>query len=1795
MDSIPHHIRSQIVGILRYYTFQFDLCKCNSTITAAIQIDRVVSMSTSCVTLEGSIIQTGSHMDSNFLGFSLVSKQCQHEKITKVNLVVSSEQWSHCIRNHQKVAVIGAKVSGNTVDVTSYSAGIIPLFEESNRLRSDVISGELFSGGFSGWSQVFAKLMKNDKSIFHRWALDKEVLCRQMYTNSYHVPVTAFDASVCHEAIEQQIQKGVNPHIFFHSPIEQLWWCCFATSMATDLITWSPPCPPWSEANVGQGFARSDGLILVHAIAILAILKPKVWVMVMENVKTMQHHRHFDLIRALIHWAGFKIRWITSLNLEEKVPHRRERLLILATHVHTDSLCHHLCLPWPETPKPSLGSYHAICELNDFWKGMALLSSDELSLYLDPRYLPHRVSESQGSKRTHVDVGAYRFRSPDQSASCFLTTYGMPLTMDFGLIAKGGLYGSLLCLGDSVRKFTAPEICILLGVIVPTWIPGNIRDCTQLLGNAIAVPHAAIAIANALMFLIPQKLDMTVHDLFAMIVSPKLDGTNIKIEDTGDGFWLTLMEPNESSIPATIPMRHFGMIKVISPVDEYNIECENGINIMRLLSCLTGPSIPGIIKMRLQNFEDQFVALNCHSVMPDHCIETHTNVPSRLVLSELAFLVASDGSNFVFVLSRHGLVGIHRSVDLTCRDVLDILTQKGSENFLDSKLVSLIGNIHDDLDSPPDFVFLLDANSPRWIFKSEFVNFRLHENKGCFECTHHHLELKNFIQFSHKHGLLGHIRALGWNFSTDMIADISHAKVGMLHPSGHGEHPIIRLSMIPGTLAIDKSDIRRFIIARIFRILLEDIYLYPSEDDVLVSIKLWNSWLWTGLCPSQSNFQEFFDAWRRANLVFDVHHEIALVTRGIKVNPDFTLQSYLPDDPESSQSLKLHVVGTLHGGGSGCIEISLSEQSELSSSLDPREHENVPNFEMKLSSLISDMQTLRQDQRLDRADPLSLDCLVDLRLTELNGCLHVSFLMTRCIHILQLCRTAGIEDILKAQGWNLALQFLSFDSPVHCRIVIFPTPTGTQIDLSLVQAFLMSSLFVVSLPRPISRSSDSALVSIKLWRIWVFRELVPLNWQVNRLFGQWNRAASFVHFQSEPRFVSRGQHINVDRPISDFVIYNGDGMPILKLHLICELTGGGGPQPKVEDTISVKNRLAAFLLEQGCDIQAVSQFVDKVLHSAGHVTIQHILKIDHHDKKVEALSQLARTLNITFPDINKAASKRIQQTKKRIADNRVPSMNIQPDQFSLKPGFITNADGSNCQHLTNIRAGACGVAIVSAESAAEWIKTPNKVSPDELAILVLGKCPANDSSCQALHVPAFDSSGHPVILSTCLHNLGAKDVKISQHDAVSVQVHDTQVIALTLYKAELEGFSWEEVIQSPCKICIQILTATGCDVTMPSSPWGRSWHGFRGKVQPQQAESFQCHIRIAKTAVNPVLRASGFKGLYTTPKTDQHDIDKRYCIVWDDRSLPELVVLANSHTSMLGLIKTVKASGKKISRGIRCLRADFADVHELVKPGSEIPDITVVEWVAKIVPTPVGANFEDVKKFLQEMKWQARPLKALGSQAWLIGAPNKFDASFGRWNDQVLLIHWLPKKNAQNPKIIVASHSNKTSFALDSSNTKDGVSDDATPDAWANWITPVSHQSSQSSIAPKDRSVPIRALDGPVEERFKKQESEIEALKNQMHSFHQKLDHESQVHTKFQDTIRKDISQIQVDTAKAIGTLQHSFDDTLQKALQKQDRSMHDNFSELKNLILNRPLPAKKAKTSKPTGEDPNPEDADVL
>ena len=500
-------------------------------------------------------------------------------------------------------------------------------------------------------------------------------------------------------------------------------------------------------------------------------------------------------------------------------------------------------------------------------------------------------------------------------------------------------------------------------------------------------------------------------------------------------------------------------------------------------------------------------------------------------------------------------------------------------------------------------------------------------------------------------------------------------------------------------------------------------------------------------------------------------------------------------------------------------------------------------------------------------------------------------------------------------------------------------PINRRADRAFVRAFLTATLFFASVPRPIALRDESVSVCLKLFGVTLSRERIPQHWQLRELLSGWSVISHFTGWEPHPRLICNGRGTNPEFCIGDYAKEHHDGVPIAKFHVVFSLRGGGPPKPRQDDMISIKNRLAAFLLDQGCDIQAVSLFADKCMHAAGHVTVSHVLKIDHHDKKLEALQQLAKTLVLSFPDVNKAASKRIQQTRKKVAERDIQPISVDVDTFTLKDGFLVNEDGTPCNQLKSIRAGASGAAFVQCEHAVEWIRSDRKISADELGVLVVGPCPKGHGECKPVQLPAFNAAGHPLVISACLHQLGEKQVQISDKQSVSLKIDETQVVSVTVYKNEIEGIAWSDFVASPCKWCFQILEASGCQVCLPSPPWGRSFHGVRGKSQPADADSFQCHCRVSKKDLPGILCASGFKGLYTTPKNDHHIIDKDYCIIWDDRSLAEMQVIASSTVNCLGLIKSLKNGGKKVNRGFRCHRDKLSEVHQVIQMCRMLPGL----------------------------------------------------------------------------------------------------------------------------------------------------------------------------------------------------------------------------------------------------------------
>ncbi len=346
---------------------------------------------------------------------------------------------------------------------------------------------------------------------------------------------------------------------------------------------------------------------------------------------------------------------------------------------------------------------------------------------------------------------------------------------------------------------------------------------------------------------------------------------------------------------------------------------------------------------------------------------------------------------------------------------------------------------------------------------------------------------------------------------------------------------------------------------------------------------------------------------------------------------------------------------------------------------------------------------------------------------------------------------------------------------------------------------------------------------------------------------------------------------------------------------------------------------------------------------------------------------------------------------KKVKDQKFDHRQLCASDFRIKQGFFMNQDDTNCDQIDAIQSGCSGVCLMGSQEAIPWVQSEKVLSQDELAILVLGQCPATDKkSCKRITTPAFDQQNKSVLLSTCLHNVGKQEIKIQeQSKAADIAVSSTVVCALTIYQDELEEGCWSRVLEAQVKACFDLLQQAGVTLTLPCAPWGRSWRNAQGKCTPQLANSFQVHIRLPGEKKDSLMKVSGISKVYVTPKSDDHLVDEEFSIIWLDKNLGELKVLAASCHYHFGLVKIVKSNGKKINRGIRFHKDKFQEMHELLKPGVTVPlQMTCVHF-AKLAPTPTGASHDQVQAWLKEICWQAKPVKPLGSSAWMIGAPKK--------------------------------------------------------------------------------------------------------------------------------------------------------------------------------------------------------------
>eukprot|EP00435_Cladocopium_sp_Y103_P052021 s857_g16.t1 len=596
------------------------------------------------------------------------------------------------------------------------------------------------------------------------------------------------------------------------------------------------------------------------------------------------------------------------------------------------------------------------------------------------------------------------------------------------------------------------------------------------------------------------------------------------------------------------------------------------------------------------------------------------------------------------------------------------------------------------------------------------------------------------------------------------------------------------------------------------------------------------------------------------------------------------------------------------------------------------------------------------------------------------------------------------------------------------------------------------------------------------------------------------------------------------------------------LHVILQITGGGGA--KHQQRVLQQTALATYLLEQGYDLRWVTQTVDALCDKFSLQKISQVTAMPVGSSKFQALQTLLKEANIDIPVPSKQQTRKVpvglpwNQPKKRRSDG-----DVDPTEYALVEGFFQNQDQSFCQQLSNLRPQASGVCMLTSAQAEPWLASTEKLSSDELALLVVGKPPVSSVSGTEVVVPCTNLDHQMVLIHCMLYQLGAKAVTYKTGDPAQVAADKCALVALTLHKDDFSADHWQDAIQRTVPFIRGVLDNDGlADHVL--SIWGRSFRQGKTPCSPMQAQTLQVHCSVPDDKLPKMLSKSGFNKLFCTPKCADGRLDTTYQVLWMSDPCQAAIFSAKVSNS-LGLVK-----GRK-SLGLRFRQQDFEPAWQVLCPNLPVPSKPTGDKVFRVDGLPFGVTTTMIEQWAAKIGWKCQPMRTLGPQGMLIRADDMPPPGITMFNSHPVLIRLLPPRGEQNATKLVGPKASRTKDTV-----KEGI-----PDPWAKWQGP------RPMATPTPVSV-SRTTDGPTETRLAAQDRKIDGLEQQLKSVVQAQENMAkQTEARFQAAEEREKKHHEHVT-KSMDSVKKELARSLDNAFNRNNQMMDDRLNELKQLLL---------------------------
>ena len=1749
--------------ITRKYACSEAVCPCSQFHTAEVRRIGTVVMGSSEVTLRVEIVRSDEdHHQNSFRDAAFRGMRCAHDIDSAFDLRISDSQWKHVACHDDVFIVYQAVLKGTLLDATGIFSGVLtsPFRRYAGFDGEVAVSGEFFAGGYSGWAHALRRLCSMNVKIEHRFALEIDETCVHAYANS-HSFKHVVGPSDFHWS-----EDDLPSHLLIHADIRHGGWMHLTGQYMLDMIMMSPPCPPWSLATSALGLMKEEGRLTVEALALCNLLRPRV--ILFENVAAMKSHEHWSLIRDVLLWSGYSIRFARCMNLSEVAPQNRDRLIMVATRDGID-LFPHICTTWPNFARPTLESYDCIVPMGEPWSSQSQLQPDVLQTYMDPLLMPKRTTcRNQDAKRTKLDLENYRLRFTDGVFGCIMANYGYGHLLPQMNLKTAGLFGTLLVTPEAIRFLALPEILIIMGALVPCWLPAEHRSAVRLLGNGIASQHALLAICNGLAFL--QGLTpVEVHDMMTEALQRRFTATNIRWKFDRDGFTFDI---DDFACQPTLTMHMTRDVTLKCPTESIRFHTERGVIILEGLRMLTGDAMPSVISLIPGGNMDARVTVPLRYVVRDGDVQLFSDVPTALRIRLDAFQTSENQASCIVVLCASGTYVLRRESGMLVSDAL--LTMNHHMEVRCSSLEGLLGQAHDADMVCPNVVIARDfLSSPDDLRVLDFVRIQVNDDEVSFHAAHE--ALHQVVVLFQKVAIDEILEALGWFMVVD--ADAFAAK----------DVKVLRIIRKPSRIALVHDDLVYFLALQLFLVRIRNWADIGQNPTIHCRIKLWNTCIWSGFIDANVTLEHFDRVWEMITGWFGITKPWRYVVNNRTINPSWPLHGFVTQDDQGAQELKIFLLLGRHGGGP-------SDQCALRSASQVRAMDNADTMghmsDFEARSFEGAMRFIVQKfvEDMDRTIYVDVSALLELEMTFMDGLLTLKGPYELLRTFIDIVIRSGLERCLAFCGWLVVCHFSCVFEPVEAQVLFIRKPIAPAVSIDFMRAFLHSAFVILGLPKPVDDALHAVKTKIKLWGATVYHALMPRDMPIQDLLDVWDQTGTITGYEKIMRLVSHtGATANPDFSLRHYSRCGPQDETVATLSFMGAIHGGGPGLKSASNHhdyhVQQKNALATFMINQGIDVQECVKCIDALVRGAGPDAIAMILTQKQHGKKWESLMKLAKTLNVVMPSVSnkiELAKKKVQQ--KFQEQTRNLERNLPVELLKLQDGFLLNEDETHCSQIQRVQPNCSGVVLSRFEDAQPWLGAGQTISQDELSLIVIGQCNRDTSEgCQRIRVPVV-MHDEPLVVSGCLHHLGVKKAVLSVDEQMQFPVKETQVVSVTAYQDEIDTPKWESIVRSPVRHIMQALSQEAGDIELLSPPWGRSFQRNGKRCDAEIAASVQIHIRIDRAELRRVLKASGNSGIYCTPKTEDRKIMSDYMIVWLNQSPVDFAVSLSKVDSHCGVIRNSKGDAK--NKGIRFEKADFLHAFAILRPEEKIPQVVAANHHFKIAPTPLGSTAEQVQTWISTQLWEAKPVRPLSGDCWLCVAEKRFDAVFAQWNGNPILIKWVGDRKDHTPVVLAGDVQKRVISKIKESAAEGEPSSHAVSieDPWGAWIAKKGGTGLSLTTAIPKAPVnlqPPRKLESPIEDRFarhdialqdhkKHTERELDTLKESIARIERGIDLQNTNIQSNMELTNAEFRAIRTETANQLQALTGAFTESLKTSIASQENQMSMQFAELKEMIM---------------------------